>query len=269
MTNSNAADLSPASGLHLNAYRIAAIGVFFQYYFSRHQIFAVIYTVESHPFKDAFFPGFLQSKYPIILAYTLPIAFGIPLYVMASSKACRLHAVISLLSAAILLTHSSTFYDAVYVCQFWLSMWLVWFAFRSKDDSQALAAKAPFLFLCVVSLLFLGGTVGKLCEIYWQGEFSYVSFFETSDHPLILAIKDYLDVSSQLVLATWLSRGIIFVELLTACSLFAPPLLGVLWVIFVAGGMTISLGVGLVSLTGQVLSVALANLFLLLKSSKF
>ena len=243
------------------------MGFFFQYYFKRQQLFAIFYTVESHVYQDDFFPAFFQSKYSIILAYILPIAFGLPLFLRGSVVACRVHAIACLVSAAILMTHATTFHDAVYLCQFWLSLWLLWYAFRDQDSLALLSAKAPFLFLCIVSLIFLGGAVGKFCEVYWQGELVYVNFIEAGNNIAVEYLKTLLSVPSQMELAKWASRFLTSIEFLTAFVLFLPPVFGLAWVIFVVLGMTVSLGVGMLSLTAQFLMIALANVFLLWRQS--
>ncbi len=140
-------------------------GWFFKFKFlSRHYGF---YTFV-YPFFHEQFPAFFLDPAVSYIAFYLPLV-AILVFLTNSRVIARGVSLVMLICAGILGLHINSYSDMTYISSFWVAMWLLWYAFH-LDDPDHLRQHAPRLAQCVIGLLFLGGTVGKLTPEYWGGE---------------------------------------------------------------------------------------------------
>ena len=82
---------------------------------------------------------------------------------------------------AVLTIHQSAFNDVTFMCCSWAAMWCVWIATRLNEPFSSLFPRAVFLSHLILSLIFLGGAVGKVTDGYWSGQVLYDIYFEGRD----------------------------------------------------------------------------------------
>ena len=140
------------------------IKLWFFYDYLRFEIF-------EFPVRSEQFPDFFLSNEISLAAYYLPALTLFPLFI-EKRRVCIAISCVLLACATILGLHVNTYNDMTFVSSFWIAAWLLWFA-CSLNAHDHLARHAPMLAKCIIALLFLGGTVGKVTPEYWSGEAFY------------------------------------------------------------------------------------------------
>ncbi|MEM6823318.1 MAG: hypothetical protein AAF558_15425 [Verrucomicrobiota bacterium] len=196
--------------------------------------------VQSHPFFGSWW---LDGYWPILL-YVLPIVGILALFY--PRKIWMQGASLLLVTSSLgLLWHIHAYNDATFVVVFWVSLWLFWWSGVVDTESQVQAICGVRLALAVVSLMFLGGAVGKWTESYWNGEAVYEIYFLRKQLPTYVFLREQLDPSSLRALATWFSRSIILMETVLATLLIWPAryamTLGIPAMILMIAGSTLML----------------------------
>jgi hypothetical protein len=117
--------------------------------------------------------------------------------------------------------HIETYNDMTFISSFWVALWLVWYAFHMHDSAH-IVRHAPFLAQCLIAMIFLGGTVGKLTPEYWSGEAFYNLIIRFQPQYLGRLIHDHFSIEQQKIFASVFSKAVIFVEgLLVFSPLFS------------------------------------------------
>ena len=129
--------------------------------------------------------------------------------------------ILSLACSTVLLNHIVTFNDATYVSSFWVSVWMVWMAWNCERQDPQLIQESKRLSLMVVSLMFLGGFMGKLTPAYWSGEmYSQFPLIREALSPQWLT--SYLSTAQHHQVFVWASRLTVIMEGCTALLCLAP-----------------------------------------------
>lgn len=180
----------------------------------------LLFYIYAYPVSSAQFPPFFQNPVVTTTAYYLPLFCfaGIILRRQAVYQAISL---VLLMCAAILGLHMNTYNDMTFISSFWVALWLVWYAFHIHDHEH-IQRHALFLVQCMVAMIFLGGTVGKLTPEYWSGEAFYNLIINFQPQYLGRLVHDHLSVENQKLFASIFSKIVIFVEGLLIFSPFFP-----------------------------------------------
>lgn len=168
------------------------------------------------PVVDPFFPSFFGSQWSARVVYLLACSSCL-LSVLATQKK-HLVALTGgmLICLSMLSIHQSSFNDVTFVCCAWTSLWCFWLASRLDEPFDSLFPRAVFLSHVILSLVFLGGAVGKFSPGYWSGEVLYEIYFEKRDFWIYNLLRNWLSHEGLRDAATWHSRLVILSEL--GCS---------------------------------------------------
>lgn len=170
--------------------------------------------------RHDFFPARLQAAATLRWAYlatiaSLLVAVAIPVSRFSSSVYwSRLVASMACwLGSTVLLVHQGSYNDMTFVTAWWCAAFLVWYSSRMGiDEPAAFISKAAILSRVMVSLVFLGGAVGKWTDEYWSGQVLYEIYFDQRDFWFFTWLRDHLDAEGLRAFATGYSRLVIVTE---------------------------------------------------------
>lgn len=166
------------------------------------------------------FPRFFQNPSVAFTAYHMPVLCLLGLL----TQRRLVYIVMSLLMlvcTTLLGLHISTYNDMTFISSFWAALWLVWYTFH-MDDKQHIRVHAPFLVKCIIALLFLGGTAGKLTPEYWSGEAFYNLIVRQTPGYIGVYLINTFSVENQRLILGIVSKIIIVTEGLLVLSPLYP-----------------------------------------------
>lgn len=208
----------------LIAHRIVQIGLLvtllckWHFFWIASRLYGVIHIA------DPFFPDWLESAVSIRVAFCLgvvSIAFNL---VTPLPGARKMLGWITLLCMTVLCIHQGSYNDMTFVTAWWVSLWSVWFAHRMEDANQDLVmSRAAFLSRLIISVILLGGAVGKWTPEYWSGEVFYDIYFIDRDYWIFNLMRDRFDAEMLREIAKWYSRQVVVVETIAGVGLWALP----------------------------------------------
>jgi len=198
------------------------------------------------PLQDPFFPAFFRNQTVARIAYLLANALCLLLLLSKSRSILSLGSMALATILFALNIHQSCFNDVTFLCCGWSSLWCFWFSTRLSEPTASLHPRAAWLAHAIISLILIGGAVGKLTEEYWSGQVLYEIYFVDRDFWFYNIIRSYCSADGLRDAATLHSRFVIVTEV--AC--------GFIWLL----PMRIASWVALAVLLG----IALTNNFLLL-----
>lgn len=171
---------------------------------------------ETLPIVDLFFPVFFRSQAVARVAYLLACS-GCVLAIFAAQKKHLVFATLLLVvNLAVLTIHQSAFNDVTFMCCCWAAVWCLWVATRLDEPFASLFPRAVWLSHLILSLIFLGGAVGKLTQGYWSGQVLFDIYFQQRDFWFYNLCRAALSPEQLRETATWHSRMVIISELV--CS---------------------------------------------------
>jgi hypothetical protein len=181
----------------------------------------------STPLRQDFFPVMLQSVTVLVIAY-LGACVSLAIAAMTNQRRYRTAATWSTLACvSVLCIHQGSHNDMTFATAWWTSLWSVWLAGRigSTDnvDDETLIARAALLSRLIVSMILLGGAVGKWTSEYWSGHALYEIYFIDRDFWFFNLLRSSLDAESLRVAATWYSRKVIVIESVCGLGLWLLP----------------------------------------------
>lgn len=197
------------------------------------------------PIVDSFFPLLLSSQIVARSVYVLACCVCLLAIVATQKKHLIATTVLLLVCLSILTIHQSAYNDVTFLCCGWTSLWCVWVATRLDEPFDSLFDRAVWLSHVILSLIFLGGAVGKFTPGYWSGQVLYDIYFEQRDFWIYNLFRYFLSAEDLRLAATWHSRMVILGEL-SCCFLWMMP-------------ARVASGIAVVMLCG----IALTNNFLL------
>jgi hypothetical protein len=122
-----------------------------------------------YPFSTDFFPVFFKDPLVLQFFYALPVlALGV--FFRPNTYYLNISAVTMVISSFMLLLHQDTHNDVTFLTSFWVGIWYFWFVNQFKCAGKEVFIHARSLALCLVSVIFLGGFIGKVTREYWSGE---------------------------------------------------------------------------------------------------
>jgi hypothetical protein len=187
---------------------------------------SMFYLYSSLRLRDGFFPNWLSN--PIVLAamIAVPVVLGILIMFIRTRWALRLQAFVTLACMFVLCIHQGSYNDVTFLTCFWAAAWCAWYTTRLGDPEQELLAKGKTLGLLIISMIFLGGAVGKWTPGYWSGEVLYEIYFVDRDFWFFNLLRARMEPEALRDFATCYSRMVVITE--TACAFLwlLPPKVG-------------------------------------------
>lgn len=176
------------------------------------------------PIRDEFFPGPLQWQGTLRVAF-LGALVAIVVSFFTSRRPLRVIAGWSLWGAAtVLCLHQGTYNDMTFATVWWTSLWSLWFAYRLEDAEPAeTLRRAALLSRLILSMILLGGAIGKWTPEYWSGEVFYEIYFVDRDFWVFNRLREWFDAETLRTLAKWYSRKVVVIETLGGIGLWVLP----------------------------------------------
>ena len=211
------------------------IGWYIKGYFYFPYLFHEIAVV---PIQNSFFPVVFSNPLAAQFAYALPILIILTIF-QPEPRFFRLSGYLMIFSSAILCWHKDTYNDATFVTSFWVALWLLWVSIHIKRIDAGFGLHAKMLAVSILSIVFMGGLVGKLTPEYWNGTILYHVFFVQNNHWPIFWLKKFFPLEQLRLSCAVISRLIIGAETFLSFSLFLPFRLVRFWAPLLMGGMTL------------------------------
>ena len=224
---------------------------FFRYFVSVHQEFPVL---------DLFFPVFFRSQQVLVAAYSLSVLGSLLILVLRSKPHIVVLGAISTIGLSILCLHQSAYNDVTFLCCAWTSVWCLWFASRLGESFETLFPRAVWLSHLVLSLIFIGGVVGKFSPGYWSGEVLYEIYFKERDFWIYNLLRNSMTEEALRNAAMWHSRMVICSELACSFLWLMPRKIASVVAIVVLCGIALTNNLFLFSVVSCLIGLALVGL---------
>lgn len=214
-----------------------------------------------YPLHDEFFPAWLSSGGVSLAAYSFSVAACL---VSLFAVDRRL-----LIGSSLLLTvclyvqciHQHSYNDVTFLTCFWSATWSLWFTSRiGRDHDSMLVEKGVFIAHLILSVIFLGGAVGKLTPGYWSGQVLYDIYFAARDFWIFNILREQFSDETLLTISRWYSRFVIVTELGCACLWLLPRRWASWLAIFTCCGICLFSNVLLLSVLACLLGLAVIGL---------
>ncbi len=166
----------------------------------------------SIPLEDSFFPKLFRSANFLACSYLLPILLGGCVLVSANRRLRWIQAVVTIGCMFVLCIHQGSYNDATCVTCFWTAAWCLWFVLRFEDPINELLPKAKKFGILIISMIFLGGAIGKWTPGYWSGEVLYQIYFVDRNYWIFNLLRANFDNETLREISTYYSRMVIMTE---------------------------------------------------------
>lgn len=176
------------------------------------------------PLEDSFFPEFFQSVWTVSLAFLITVAV-IAINIGTASRILQLTcSVVTLVGTSILCLHQASYNDVTFMTVWWTSLWALWFVHRMTDADQVkLLERGALLGRMIVTMILLGGAVGKWTNEYWSGEVFFDIYFRDRDFWLFNILRANFDAETLPEIAKWYSRFVVATETIAGLTLWILP----------------------------------------------
>lgn len=164
-------------------------------------------------------PAILLNQEVALVAYLVPLLAAV-VGVVRGGRAVVAAALVGCISAWVLVSHVATYNDATFVTAWWAGLWIAWAGSRTEAEARAWG---PRLAQAVISLVFLGGVLGKLTPEYTSGEAMYQLYFVQKEVLLYPWLRETVPPDALRSLATAFSWAAIATEAALATSVLWKP----------------------------------------------
>jgi hypothetical protein len=178
----------------------------------------------SIPLHDGFFPAWLQQAFTLRLAFLVAVASIVIVWITGERLLRCTAMMICFLASTVMLLHQGSYNDMTFTTVWWCNVWAMWYVWRMDIDSpNELWRKASFLSRLMISVVLLGGAVGKWTGEYWSGEVFYEIYFRDRDFWVFNALRSWLDTDSLQWAAMAYSRKVILIETVGGLGIWLLP----------------------------------------------
>lgn len=208
----------------LVAHRLVQAGLFIalMWKWSYFRVSAEIYW--TIPLDDPFFPDWLRSVYTVAIAFLITVGAIVISFATGSQSIRRLCAWLTITGATILCIHQGSYNDMTFVTTWWTSLWSLWYVHRDwQQNPERLLRRAALLSRLILSMILLGGAVGKWTGEYWSGEVFFDIYFRDRDFWVFNLLRAGVEVETLREMATWYSRYVTVVETVAGFGLWLLP----------------------------------------------
>ena len=164
------------------------------------------------PLQDPFFPAFFRNQTVARMAYLVAVAVSSLLLLSKSKSILTLGSLLLVVTLFTLNIHQSGFNDVTFLCCGWSALWCLWFSTQISEPNESLLPRAAWLAHTILSLILIGGAVGKMTAEYWSGQVLYEIYFVDRDFWFYNIIRDNCTAEGLRDAATWHTRMVIVTE---------------------------------------------------------
>lgn len=209
---------------------------------------------------DPFFPTFFRLQSSLVVAYVVALA-GSGLTVFLRSKFVLLiFGFANLCALSILCLHQNSYNDVTFLTCAWTSLWCLWLTSRLGESFTTLYPRAAWLSHMILSMIFLGGAVGKLTPGYWSGEVLHKIYFEGRDFWTYNLMRESMSEDALRNAATWHSRMVVISELVCGFLWLMPRKIASAVAIVVLCGIALTNNLLLFSVVTCLIALSLVGL---------
>ena len=179
---------------------------------------------ETIPLDDPFFPAWLRSAFVLRVAFLVTVATAALNTLTTDRIVRRWCSLITMIGVTVLCVHQGSYNDMTYVTAWWTALWSLWFVHRmEKDDVSDLLDKGAFLSRLIISVILLGGGIGKWTAEYWSGEVFFNIYFIDRDFWLFNLLRANFDMETLRQISMWYSRQVVVIETVAGLGLWLLP----------------------------------------------
>jgi hypothetical protein len=176
------------------------------------------------PIDDGFFPAWLQQAVTLRIAFVACLGSIVIAWIATERRLRCMAMAICCIASTVMLLHQGSYNDMTFTTVWWCSVWALWYVSRIGVDSpDELYRKASFLSRLLVSVVLLGGAVGKWTGEYWSGEVFYEIYFRDRDFWVFNGLRSWLDEESLRWAAMAYSRKVILIETVGGLGIWLLP----------------------------------------------
>ena len=218
------------------------------------------YINRTMPLQDPFFPMFFRDQTVARMTYLIATAVATFLLLGKSKSILIIGSLLLVITLFTLNIHQSAFNDVTFLCCGWSALWCLWFSTRISEPNESLLPRAAWLAHAILSLILVGGSIGKLTPEYWSGQVLYEIYFVDRDFWFYNIIRQNCTADGLRDAATWHSRLVIVTEF--ACGfLWLLPMRIASWVaLIVLTGIALTNNILLFSVVGSLIGLAIVGL---------
>ena len=179
---------------------------------------------ETIPLDDPFFPAWLRSAFVLRVAFLVTVATAALNTLTTDRIVRRWCSLITMIGVTVLCVHQGSYNDMTFVTAWWTALWSLWFVHRmEKDDVSDLLDKGAFLSRLIISVILLGGGIGKWTAEYWSGEVFFNIYFIDRDFWLFNLLRANFDMETLRQISMWYSRQVVVIETVAGLGLWLLP----------------------------------------------
>ena len=212
------------------------------------------------PLQDPFFPEVFRNQTVVCVVYLLGVATALLMLLSKSGSILSLGSLLLVITMFTLNIHQSSFNDVTFLCCGWSALWCWWFSTQLSEPNESLHPRAAWLAHAIVSLILIGGSVGKMTPEYWSGQVLYEIYFVDRDFWFYNIIRTCCSADGLRDVAMHHSRLVIVTEF--ACGfLWLLPIRTASWLaLIVLLGIALTNSVLLFSVVTSLLGLAIVGL---------
>ena len=212
------------------------------------------------PVQDPFFPAFFRNQTVARMAYLSATAISTLLLLSKSRSILTIGSLLLVVTLFTLNIHQSSFNDVTFLCCGWSALWCLWFSTQLSEPNDSLLPRAAWLSHAILSLILIGGSIGKMTPEYWSGQVLYEIYFIDRDFWIYNIIRQSCNADELRAAATWHSRMVILTEF--ACGfLWLLPMRVASWLaLIVLMGIALTNNVLLFSVVTSLIGLAIVGL---------
>ena len=174
--------------------------------------FMLDYLNRTMPLQDPFFPALFRNQTVARMAYLIAAAVSTLLLLSKSKSILTFGSLLLVVTLFTLNIHQSSYNDVTFICCLWSALWCLWFSTRLSEPTESLLPRAAWLAHAILSLILIGGAIGKLTAEYWSGQVLYEIYFVDRDFWFYNIIRQNCNADELREAATWHSRLVIVTE---------------------------------------------------------
>ncbi|MEM0961012.1 MAG: hypothetical protein AAGK21_00565 [Bacteroidota bacterium] len=204
-------------------------------------------------------PALFTSPLAAVMAYMAPLIV-MPIALVAGPRGALAAAVVGSVSSLVLVLHVSGYNDATFVTSLWVFLWIGWLAASSDTEAQRWGAR---LAQGTLSMIFLGGFLGKLTPEYLSGAVLHDVYFLQKQALFYPALRAAVTPDTLQQIALVFSWAAVITEGALATSVLWPSRLALRIGAVVCTGMVLVSTVYLTSVMAALVGLCVAGLWLL------
>ncbi len=168
------------------------------------------------PLEDPFFPAPLRSVWLSGGCYAGSVV-AVFLALFAGSRRVLIALTgVATACLAVLCLHQQSYNDVTFLTCCWTGVWCLWMASRIDAADSDLLSDGAWLAQLILSVIFLGGAVGKMTPGYASGEVLFEIYFSGRDYWLFNILRNQFDQAALREIAGWFAWLVTGTELLCA-----------------------------------------------------